>query len=154
MLSPRWDCWEISPIDFYRESISSRMLWNVCKVFYPGNHDLQCSLRMWAYIPHEKDINFVWAIWYGKEPRSLPFSCLRLVHYLDPASVGIREHPPCYLITPNRGSVSIVNKIGLNITRIANIPSRYHRSQLLWPTPSARFSSIVIIIIREDTSFY
>ncbi len=29
---------------------------------------------MWAIIPHAKDIDFPWALWYGKCPRSLGFT--------------------------------------------------------------------------------
>ena len=31
----------------------------------------QCSVKMWAGIPHAYDMTFSWALWYGKRPRSL-----------------------------------------------------------------------------------
>ena len=31
----------------------------------------QCCVRMWAVITLAKDIDFHWALWYGKCPRSL-----------------------------------------------------------------------------------
>ncbi len=34
------------------------------------NFICQCCARMWAAIPLAKDIDFSWALWYGKCPRS------------------------------------------------------------------------------------
>ncbi len=56
------------------EASGSHLSWSI-----PVNLTWQHILRMWAAIAHTKDIGFLWALWYRKGPRSLPYNGLRQI---------------------------------------------------------------------------
>ena len=57
--------------------------WDTCNftTFWGYNCLCQCSRRMWTVISHAKDIDFTWALWYGKCPRSFADDCLTSLYW-------------------------------------------------------------------------